>query len=167
MKFALLAAVSALDVDMDLFRPSSFIQTMMTAGRQPQTLLAAPFADVTGPPGVVSWSQCEDDLGVFTFDESSTTYTPDPIKKGTNVALDMHGIVSTAIDVKDVHVHCDWNKAPVYNKDLPGGHFDSAVEVKAQWAVPSYAPAGTYSVTITGLDANKKKAMCINAVFSL
>merc|ERR1712167_365723 len=170
MKFALLAAVSALDFEMDLFQPSSFVQTMMTAVKQPdqmkQALYGTAVAD-QGPPGVVTWAQCSDDLGIFTFDASSTSYTPDPIKKGTNVSLDMHGIVSSAVDVAKIHVHCDWNKAPVYNKDLPGGHYDSSVEVKATWAVPAYAPSGLYSVTINGYDANNKSAMCINAQFNL
>ena len=165
MKFALLAAVSALEFELDLFHPSSFVQTMM---KQPNWIKSAVASNDLKDVGKVTWSQCADDLGVFTFDESSTTYTPDPITKGKPVNLDMHGIVSSAIDVTDIHVQCDWNHAPVYNNDIPGDHkWDSSLEFKFSWDVPAYAPAGAYSVTITGMDASKKKDFCINAAFNL
>ena len=32
--------------------------------------------------GKVTWSQCPDDLGVFTFDEFTTSYSPEKIIKG-------------------------------------------------------------------------------------
>ena len=114
MKFATLTAVASANVanlanmKLDLFAPENFKNAIQTLIKNPQP---AGLQDV----GIVTWSQCADDLGVFQFDESSTTYSPDPITKGKPVNLDVHGIVSAPIDVTDIHVHCDWNHAPVYN----------------------------------------------------
>ena len=47
-----------------------------------------------GASGEVSWSQCDDKSKVFTFDESSTTYDPSPVTKGTTCTINMAGVVS-------------------------------------------------------------------------
>ena len=48
-----------------------------------------------GASGEVTWSQCDDNSKVFTFDESSTTYDPVPVTKGTTCVINMAGIVSS------------------------------------------------------------------------
>ena len=82
-----------------------------------EQLIKSATMEKNGISGEVSWSQCDDSSKVFTFDESSTSYDPAPVTKGTTCTINMAGIVSDKINVKNVHVHVDWNSAPLYDED--------------------------------------------------
>ena len=123
----------------------------------------APKAD----PGMVTFSQCDDDLGLFTFDEDSTTVTPQPITKGSTIDFDLVGGVSDTVTVENFHVHVDWNTSPLYDEDDEDGTtYDSDYEFHLSWDVPTYAPDGDYSIDLIGYTGDSKKAVCVHADFT-
>ena len=122
--------------------------------------------------GVVTFSQCDDDAHVFTFDSTDTTYSPDPIVKGSDLSTDLWGTVTDSIEVTNVHVHVLWDDNVLYDEDLPGDDtYDSTYEQKITWTVPSYAPSGSYDVTITGTGttegSSSETLFCVKADFDL
>ena len=115
----------------------------------------------------VQWSQCDDDKGVFTLDDSSSA-TPDPVQKGADVALHLVGALSDDINLSKIHIHVDWNGTPLYDEDhtdnLPSS---DPLDYSLKWNVPSYAPDGDYAATLTGIDADgSSKDFCVYATFS-
>ena len=67
-----------------------------------------------------------------------------------------------------MHVHVDWNGAPLYDEDdKVGKTFDSDLSQDLGWDVPAFAPNGKYRVKITGLDTDNKTNMCGTADFEL
>ena len=118
--------------------------------------------------GSVTLSQCNDDTGAFVLDTSSTTITPNPIVKGSDLAFGLEGVVTSSIEVENVHVHVDWNGSPLYDEDHPGKTpFDSTFEYKLVWNVPSFAPAGHYDFKLVATDSDGKSNACVAAVFDL
>ena len=67
--------------------------------------------------GDVTYSQCDDDAGVFTFDADNSNNVPAPVVKGSDVTLNLAGIVSDTIEVTNVHIHVDWNGSTLYDED--------------------------------------------------
>ena len=82
-----------------------------------EQLIKSATMEKNGASGEVTWSQCDDSSKVFTYDQSSTTYDPSPVTKGTTCTINMAGVVSSPINIKNVHVHVDWNSAPLYDED--------------------------------------------------
>ena len=146
----------------DIFNPANFMKAGLA-----QQLLEAPKANV-GASGVVTWGQCADAEGKFTFDEASSSYSPSPLVKGKNVNLDLEGLVSSPLDLSKVHVNAKWNGASLYDQDITvGKHYDDLLEFDFSWFVPSYAPSGKYDITLTGYDQDKTTTdMCVQASFS-
>ena len=146
----------------DIFNPANFMKAGLA-----QQLLEAPTKPV-GATGVVTWGQCTDSEGKFTFDEASSSYSPSPLVKGKNVELDLQGIVDSTIELKRVHVNAKWNGASLYDQDINvGKKFTDLLEFDFSWFVPSFAPAGAYDITLTGFDSdNTSTDMCVNASFN-
>lgn len=87
-----LGSVSAANTEsatIDVFHPMNFMKVDMA-----KSLLKSVTDERPLTTGTVTWGQCDDAAGVFTFDESSTTYSPNPITKGSSIALNLAGIVS-------------------------------------------------------------------------
>ena len=152
---------------LDIFHPTNFMtvpvaKTLLSQVIDPKT------EKIVGGGGSVTWSQCPDDIGAFTFDQDSTTFTPNPLTKGSHLSLDLKGIVSQSITQDNVHVHVDWNKTTLYDNDVKGTDtFDSQYEFKFGWDVPSYAPNGDYAITFKGTEpGDKKSVMCVQAAFT-
>ena len=98
--------------NLDIFSPVNFLtvpiaKTMLKSVTQP--------TDKVGASGDVTFDSCPDDTGVFTFDESSTTFAPMPLTKGSHINLNLAGIVSDTITQSNVHVHVDWNGTTLYD----------------------------------------------------
>ena len=110
-------------------------------------------------------------MGVFAFDESSTTYNPNPIVKSSTLKLNLAGNVSDEIEVTNVHVHVDWNGSTLYDEDhKQDNKYDSSYAYTISWDVPAYAPSGHYDITITGTgnsEGSSGKVMCVNAQMDL
>ena len=82
---------------------------------------------------------------MFTFDAANSKNVPNPVTKGSSLEFTLAGIVSDAIEVKNLHVHVDWNGATLYDEDHnQDTKYDSAYNYKLNWAVPSFAPSGHY-----------------------
>ena len=145
----------------DIFNPANF----MKAGLGQQLLEAK---KPVGATGVVTWGQCGDAEGKFTFDEAASSYSPSPLVKGKNVELDLQGLVDSQLDLERVHVNAKWNGASLYDQDIPvGKKFDDLLEFDFSWFVPSFAPGGAYDITLTGYDAdNTTTDMCVQASFN-
>ena len=144
----------------DIFNPSNFVKAGIV-----NQLLTAPTA--TNDIGVVTFSTCSDKEGKFTFDEASSSYNPNPMIKGKNVNFDLQGIVSSPMDVSKIHLHVNWNGTPLYDQDYKEGvHFDSSLDIKLSWYVPTYAPNGKYDLTLVGYDSDGVTSdMCVGASF--
>jgi len=159
MKFtaacALVGAASAQQknmMDLPVFTGESFanhniVQSMLDAT---STLIAT-----DGASGVVSYSQCDDDIGSFTLDTDSTTNTPNPIPKGCDLSFHLEGILSDKIHMDNMHIHVDWNGTPLYDEDhAVGADFEDVFTQDLGWKVPGFAPNGEYVVTIKGTDSS-------------
>ena len=163
---ALVASVAAEKID--VFAPQNFLQKNLI-----QSMLKTVSQERPLTLGEVTFDQCDDDAGVFTLDTKSTTSTPNPIVKGTSVALGLKGILSSGgFDLDNVHVHVDWNGSTLYDEDHKlSKHWDSSFQYDVSWDVPSYAPGGDYSVTLTGHGktslVSDATVMCTHASFSL
>ena len=116
--FVALSAVSANSMEGEIspFHISNYKNIVSLMLRNPHYKGATD--SQVGETGKVTWAQCDDDAGVFTFDESSTTYNPDPVYKGTTLKLNLAGIVSDDMTVTNIHVHVDWNGSSLYDQDL-------------------------------------------------
>ena len=173
MKFSTLLALTA-GVSANSFQIDPFnIKNFMTADVMPNLIkstknTAAKLVrgeSIVGDSTKVQWSQCDDDKGVFTLDTDSTNANPDPLQKGSDVGLNLVGVLSDAIDLDKVHIHVTWNGAPLYDQDAVGGHFEDSLEYTLSWAVPSYAPDGDYDVVLTGVEGSNKD-FCVEAKFT-
>jgi hypothetical protein len=105
---------------------------------------------------------------VFNLDLSSTNTSPNPISKGDDITFNLIGVVNSQMTLKNVHIHVEWNSSPLYDEDDPSSNvYDSDVEYKLGWNVPSFAPSGHYDIYVTGTgDAaslSDAKVMCIYA----
>ena len=145
----------------DIFNPANF----MKAGLAEKLLEQQPSVGATG---VVSWAQCGDAEGKFTFDPASSSYSPNPLQKGKNVNLDLQGVVDSTTTLQKVHVNAKWNGASLYDQDITVGQsYSDLLEFDFSWFVPSYAPAGKYDITLTGFDSDLKTSdMCVQASFN-
>ena len=118
-KLSVLAAIGCTSAHkIDLFNPANLAnlgQHQLVKQMLDSTSLIA-VTDVADT-GKVTFSQCDDDMGVFTIDTDATKATPDPVTKGASVTLDLEGIVSDSIEVKNVHIHVDWNGSTLYDED--------------------------------------------------
>ena len=139
--FALAGAAAAHTIKTDMFtyaKAPNFMQSLMAS-----VMHGGEKAD----PGVPSFSQCDDDLGAFTFDGDSTSVTPNPITKGSTIDFDLVGGFSDSVSVDNLHVHVDWNGSPLYDEDDEDGNtYDADYDFKLSWDVPAYAPDGDYKI---------------------
>ena len=116
-----------------------------------------------GGQSSVSYEQCDDDLGIFTFDTDSTEVTPSPPVKNADLEFKIVGVVSDDVEVAKVATHVDWEDAPLYDEETKGGFFQDIMEVTLKWNVPAYAPDGNYVNTFKGYTANDQVAWCVTA----
>ena len=141
----------------------NLVQALMTREVSDSTLTAT---------GIVSWKQCNDDAGVFMFDDSTTSVDPTPVHKNVDVKLNLGGIVSDPMTITNIHVHVKWAGVNLYDEDIPQNNtYDSAYKYTVGWNVPSFAPSGHYDVTMTGTgnagSVHGGLVMCVNAQFDL
>ena len=153
----------------DLFNPGNFANMgQHSLVKQMLDTTSLIVVDDNLKTGEVTYAQCDDDTGSFTLDTDSTSNTPDPVTKGQDVALNLVGIVSDPIEVKNVHIHVDWNKTPLYDEDnKQDNKYSDDYQYSLKWNVPSFAPSGDYDITVTGLDDDQKKLLCVNAKMTL
>ena len=111
--------------------------------------------------GVVTWKQCADQAGIFTFDAKDTTVSPADIKRGQTEAFDMKGSISKAVTFSGYNIEVLYNGHHLKTETKPGGsHAAGPWEFKMSEKIPIIAPGGHYSViatskgTITGQESN-------------
>ena len=148
-----------------LFNPENFAKAGLI-----KELMMSKVANFKGT-GDVTYGQCADDAGVFTFDSDNTNNVPAPAVKGSDVTLNLAGIVSDSIEVTNVHIHVDWNGSTLYDEDHAQDNvYDSTYNYSLKWSIPSYAPSGAYAVKVLGTGNSSSGAgsvMCISADFTL
>ena len=154
-----------MSLQIDLFNPANYSQHNLI-----KNLLESRNNNVEGT-GDVTYSQCNDDFGVFTLDRANTRNVPNPVAKGKNVSFNLAGIVSDAITVTNLHIHVDWNGATLYDEDhAQNNTYDSSYNYSLGWFVPSFAPSGHYAVTISATGSNEGDngtVLCVNAAMDL
>ena len=169
-KLSVLAAIGCTQAhNIDLFNPANFAnmgQHQLVKQMLESTSLVSVSDAVNG---AVTFTQCDDDVGVFNLDTDNTKSVPDPVAKGSDVSLNLAGIVSDTIEVKNVHIHVDWNGSTLYDEDnAQDNTYDSDLEYALTWNVPSYAPSGAYDVFVKAYDDDKSSVLyCVEAQFSL
>ena len=172
-KFAALAALGCVSANqnsmtIDLFNPGNFAN-MGQHSLVKQMLDTTSLIQISDNDlGKVTYAQCDDDTGVFTFDADNTNNSPDPAVKGSDVTLNLAGIVSDTMEVKNVHIHVDWNGSSLYDEDNKQDNtYDSDYSYSLTWNIPAYAPSGAYHIILTGKDGDDKSLMCITADMTL
>ena len=152
-------------IQIPLFAPENFLRNGLV-----KNLMESKVQNLKAN-GDVTYGQCDDDAGVFTFDGDNTSNVPAPVTKGSNVTLNLAGIVSDSIEVTNVHIHVDWNGSTLYDEDHSQDNvYDSTYLYHLSWAVPSYAPSGAYAITIKGTGFSSSgpgTVLCINANMTL
>ena len=142
-----------------------FVKSMLTTANQ--SLFSA-----SNNIGDVTYQQCDDDVGQFTFDDSNTYNDPSPVNKGSDLNLNLAGVFGDSGTLSNIHIHVDWNGTPLYDEDhnqsTPiGDEFKTTIG----WNVPSFAPSGDYDVFLYGYgDMSSQtgaKVFCINAKMTL
>ena len=160
LAFAVAAAANSMKIDADMMsfvKAPNMLQSLMTSVTHPR---------VRDDPGVPSFEQCDDDLGVFTFDDGSTTVDPNPITKGSTIHFNLVGGFSEPTTIDNLHVHVLWNESPLYDEDdADGKTYDADYEFTMSWYVPNFAPNGHYAINLSGTTPEGQKAICINAAF--
>ena len=136
MKFTALAAlgcVSASSHQVDMFNPLNFMTFQHGQGFVQQMISQVSNTKISISDlkdGEITFSQCDSQGDSFILDTDRTSADPNPIQKGTSVSLDLHGIVSDALDTKNVHVHVDWNGSTLYDQDYANDkHYDDDVAI--------------------------------------
>ena len=98
-------------IQIPLFNPDNFAKNGLVG-----KLMQSPSSNLTAT-GDVTYGQCDDDAGVFTFDGDNTSNSPAPVVKGSDVTLSLAGVVSDTMEVTNVHIHVDWNGSTLYDED--------------------------------------------------
>ena len=159
-----LASAAQVDhLEIDAFNPVNFMKLDVA-----KTLVKSVTDEPVQGKGDVTFTQCDDDAKVFTFDGSSTTYTPNPITKGSKLSFSLAGAVQSKLEITDIHMHVTWNGTPLYDNDYKQDNtYTSTYSYTMGYDVPSFAPSGNYDVLITGTGnaAGKSgaKVLCIEA----
>lgn len=176
-KLSVLAALGCTQAhQIDLFTP----ETIAKMGGKPsmvQQMLdyATSFVAVDDnlKLGEVTFSQCDDDTNSFTLDSDQTTSEPNPVVKGSKVQLDLFGIVADKIEIKNVHIHVDWNGTPLYDEDNSQDNTFENEEYTYNlgWDVPSFAPSGAYDIHLKAYGDEKDTSgpvlYCVEAQMTL
>ena len=154
-------------MNMDTFVKAGFPMDSLMAKLDDSNFLQGP-----NGKGDVTYSQCDDDLGTFTLDDSATTNTPNPVTVPCpDLKFHLAGIFSDTTHVDDLHVEVHvgvvplWSEHHKINKD-----YDSDFTYDLKWAVPSIAPHGNYKITLSATGSNagtKGVAMCTQAIMTL
>ena len=103
-------AVSSHTVELNIFdfiKSENAVQSLIQSVQQPEL---GEFS------GVLTFSQCADDTGVFTL-SSTSSVTPNPVVKSSTEKIVITGSVSSPVSLKNVHLHVVWNSSPVSDKD--------------------------------------------------
>ena len=130
-----------MSLELDVFNPANFAKHNLV-----KELLESKVTSGLKAKGDVTYKQCDDDFGVFSFDKADTKNTPTEVVKGCNLGFTLAGIVSDEIEVKDLHVHVLWNGNTLYDEDHnQDTKYDSSYSYNLHWSVPSFAPSGHYS----------------------
>ena len=168
---AALGTASALNID--LFATKNYakmptqdlVRSFLQSGNQ---FLFSASNDI----GNVTYEQCDDDVGQFTFDGDNTYNDPAPVVKGCDLNLNLAGVFGDQGTLTNIHIHVDWNGTPLYDEDhnrstAIGDDFKTTLG----WNVPSFAPSGDYAISLIGTgDISGKtgaKIMCIKAAMTL
>ena len=143
-------AVSSHTVELnilDFIKAENVVQSLIQSVQQP---------DMGEFSGVLTFSQCSDDAGVFTL-SSSSSVTPNPIQKSSTEVIIINGSVSSPVSLKNVHLHVEWNSSPVSDKDNAASNEWGVGDVtySLSWSTPALMPKGHYEMTLTGDDGNQ------------
>ena len=122
--------------------------------------------------GDVTYTQCDDDLGTFTLDDTATHNDPAPVTVPCpKLMFYLVGSMSdtTHVGTLAVTVHINgvplWHETHKIDKD-----YDDDFSYNLHWAVPSIAPHGTYKIELSADGTNagtKGKALCVDASMTL
>ena len=177
MKFALLAtAVAAHTIELHTFEAKNWQNIFPIVMKNGGLSLFGDASIGLGDKGVVTWSQCPDDIGVWTFDTAGSTYSPSPFKKGDTVSLTFVGSVTAPIHIDYYNVETYLNGS-IFSEETfrnGGGRFTSAWSLSVSQIIPYFlTPSGHYQVTLQGIHLihlprhEQKFVMCVKAEYDM
>ena len=167
MKFALLAAAVAAN-ELNTFRPENWKNIMPVAIETGSFDLET--MNNLEATGVVSWAQCADSAGVWTFDTAGSTYSPNPFKKGNTVSFNLKGSVSSPMHIDNYSVAVSLNGKKIDTQTFAGGDFSSSWSFAMSQKLPLITPSGHYDLVATGNGSAAGKSgvvMCATGSFDL
>ena len=171
---AALGLVSAKGETVDMTKLPVFNQASFAKNSILKSMLSNSLYSVSdaNDAGMVTYSQCDDDAGIFTLDDQATSNTPQPLTKGVSLQFSLAGILGDHMEVKNVHVHVDWNGTPLYDEDHnQDNQYDDTYAYQLGWDVPAFAPDGDYKVIIKGVGSTSSmpdgtNVYCMEADFT-
>ena len=165
MKFlALAATASAMTYELNTFRPENWANIYKAMLTEEWSMTPAPGA------GTVTWSQCPDQAGVWTFDTKDSTYSPNPFKKGNTVSFNLVGTESQPIHIDKYSVKVSLGSKVIDTLTFPGGDFTNTWAFSLSEKLPIIAPSGHYTINAVGTGSTggvSGTVMCGQAQFDL
>ena len=141
MKFlALAATASAMTYELNTFRPDNWHNIYKAMLTEEWSTTPAPGA------GTVTWSQCPDQAGVWTFDTADSTYSPNPFKKGNTVSFVLKGTETQSMHIDHYTVKVSLGSKVIDTLTFPGGDFTNTWQFSLSEKIPAIAPSGSYSI---------------------
>merc|ERR1712238_568241 len=69
--------------------------------------------------GKITYYQCEDDLGIFSFNPEKSNTTPDIVKKGEHINIHIVGDHSEDMRIRNLKLEAKWSGKSMYKDDNP------------------------------------------------
>jgi hypothetical protein len=107
------------------------------------------------PHGVITFTQCEDELSIFNLDIDNIVYTPKPLKKGKNAEIHLAGKLQKPVHVDHYQVSAFLNGHRVMSKSMA----PDVSDFKSEWGwdmsykIPGIAPPGHYRIKVQAMGA--------------
>ena len=115
--YAALATAAAFErpLNIDLFHPTNFMS--VDVAKQMISMFSHPKVEAN-QTGLVKWEECADDHNLFKFSQTMTSYSPDPIKMGSQLTLNLGGTTKQPLFVDFLHINVKWNGTQLYDQDV-------------------------------------------------
>ena len=118
--------------------------------------------------GTVSWSQCADDAGVWTFDTAGSTYSPNPVSRGKTLTVSIKGPLSAPIHVDNFNIEVYLGSTKVDSLQQAGGDWSGEFELTLSQKLPYLSPPGHYTIkAVANGSKSNGTVLCANAELDL
>ena len=138
-----------------------------------QAMMEPGFDAFKAGKGEVTFSQCKDSLNDFHLNTKTSTFSPNPLTRGSTVDIHAKGTLDKPGTLDGVVATIYYNGHKLETHNFPGTHhFDKAVDYEIKDKIPLISPPGNYKIHAVaqghlGSENGDVDAACIEASFDL